>query len=98
MVDGPSAWRSRRSETASSWYVASVGITYSWRGEFSNVELNALHAEAFGVPVVDAPPTEWRQRVSTQWLHVDFDDRLRSFSFDACAFTPTNAGLIKLKN
>ncbi|MDP9242624.1 MAG: hypothetical protein M3O84_05550 [Actinomycetota bacterium] len=31
-----------------------------------------------------------------EWLHVDFDDHLRSFHFDACGFTPTNAGLIAL--
>ncbi|MGN6200199.1 GNAT family N-acetyltransferase [Humibacter sp.] len=32
-----------------------------------------------------------------EWLHVDFDDHLRSFYFDACGFTPTNAGLIRLR-
>jgi GNAT superfamily N-acetyltransferase len=31
-----------------------------------------------------------------EWLHVDFDDHLRAFYFDACGFTPTNAGLIAL--
>ena len=31
-----------------------------------------------------------------EWLHVDFEDDLRSFYFDACGFTPTNAGLIRL--
>jgi GNAT superfamily N-acetyltransferase len=31
-----------------------------------------------------------------EWLHVDFDDHLRSFYFDACGFEPTNAGLIAL--
>ncbi|MER6945352.1 GNAT family N-acetyltransferase [Nonomuraea sp. NPDC000554] len=31
-----------------------------------------------------------------EWLHVDFDDHLRSFYFDACAFRPTNAGLLAL--
>jgi GNAT superfamily N-acetyltransferase len=31
-----------------------------------------------------------------EWLHVDFDDHLRGFYFDACGFTPTNAGLIAL--
>lgn len=31
-----------------------------------------------------------------EWLHVDFDDHLRTFYFDACGFTPTNAGLIDL--
>lgn len=31
-----------------------------------------------------------------EFLHVDFDDDLRSFYFDACGFRPTNAGLIDL--
>ncbi len=31
-----------------------------------------------------------------EWLHVDFEDHLRSFYFDACGFTSTNAGLISL--
>ena len=32
-----------------------------------------------------------------EWLHVDFEDRLRSFYFDACGFRPTDAGLIRLR-
>lgn len=31
-----------------------------------------------------------------EWLHVDFEDHLRGFYFDACGFEPTNAGLIAL--
>jgi len=31
-----------------------------------------------------------------QWLHVDFEDDLRSFYFDACGFISTNAGLLRL--
>jgi GNAT superfamily N-acetyltransferase len=31
-----------------------------------------------------------------EWLHVDFEDHLRPFYFEACGFTPTNAGLIPL--
>ena len=31
-----------------------------------------------------------------EWLHVDFEDHLRPFYFDACGFEPTNAGLIAL--
>ncbi|GAA3837438.1 GNAT family N-acetyltransferase [Streptomyces phyllanthi] len=31
-----------------------------------------------------------------QWLHVDFEERLRPFYFDACGFEPTTAGLIAL--
>ena len=32
-----------------------------------------------------------------EWLHVDFDDHLRAFYFEACGFAPTNAGLIGLR-
>jgi GNAT superfamily N-acetyltransferase len=31
-----------------------------------------------------------------EWLHVDFDEHLRSFYIDACGFTSTAAGLIAL--
>jgi GNAT superfamily N-acetyltransferase len=31
-----------------------------------------------------------------EWLHVDFEDHLRPFYLDACGFTPTNGGLIRL--
>jgi GNAT superfamily N-acetyltransferase len=31
-----------------------------------------------------------------EWLHVDFEDHLRRFYFEACGFQPTNAGLIAL--
>jgi GNAT superfamily N-acetyltransferase len=41
---------------------------------------------------------EKAREVGCEWLHVDFDDHLRSFYFDACGFTPTNAGLIQLKS
>ncbi len=132
-----------------------MAFTYHWRGDFDNASVNALHAEAFGHPVLD---DDWkaqvhehslgwvcarddrgvlvgfvnvawdgavhaflldtmvtahvgRQGIGTQlvtvavaeaqtagceWLHVDFDDDLREFYFDACRFTPTNAGLIAL--
>jgi GNAT superfamily N-acetyltransferase len=32
-----------------------------------------------------------------EWLHVDFEDHLGRFYFDACGFRPTNAGLIALQ-
>lgn len=131
-----------------------MGITYEWRGDFDNAELNALHAEAFnhrlleedwmaqvqthslgwvcardGDELVGFVNVPWdggvhafildtmvavrvgRQGVGTrlvevavagaratacEWLHVDFDDHLRPFYFEACGFTPTNAGLIEL--
>jgi ribosomal protein S18 acetylase RimI-like enzyme len=135
-----------------------MAISYEWRGEFSNDEVNALHAEAFETRLFDESEWNWRELVSAhslgwvvardgatlvgfvnvlwdgfvhawiqdtmvamsarglgagrqlvglategarragcEWLHVDFDDDLRRFYFDACGFTPTNAGLIALQ-
>jgi GNAT superfamily N-acetyltransferase len=31
-----------------------------------------------------------------EWLHVDFEEHLQRFYFEACGFEPTNAGLIAL--
>ncbi len=131
-----------------------MNIAYEWRGEFENVEVNALHAEGFGHRVLD---DEWKgqldrhslgwvcardgeelvgfvnvpwdgathafiidtlvaKRVRRQgigarmiaiataearaagceWLHVDFDDDLRTFYLDACGFTPAAAGVLAL--
>jgi ribosomal protein S18 acetylase RimI-like enzyme len=41
--------------------------------------------------------TERTRAAGCDWLHVDFEDHLRTFYLDACGFTPTNAGLINLK-
>jgi GNAT superfamily N-acetyltransferase len=134
-----------------------MAITYEWRGEFGNAEVNALHAEAFDTRVFDESEWNWRQLVDRhslgwvvardgtelvgfvnvlwdglvhawlqdtmvamnagrqgvgtqvvavardaardagcEYLHVDFDDDLKPFYFDACGFTPTNGGLIAL--
>jgi GNAT superfamily N-acetyltransferase len=134
-----------------------TGCTYEWRGEFSNADVNALHAEAFETRVFDEMEWNWieltkrhslgwvvardgevlvgfvnvvwdglvhawlqdtmvaasarhsgvgmrlvdvaregAKAAGCEWLHVDFDDHLRSFYFDACGFQPTNGGLINL--
>jgi GNAT superfamily N-acetyltransferase len=135
-----------------------VTTIFEWRGAFSNAEVNALHAQAFGTRVYDESEWDWvrlTQRHSLGWvvarqdgdlvgfvnvlwdglvhawlqdtmvatrsrgegigtglvarakngakaagceyLHVDFDEHLRPFYFDACGFTPTWAGLISLE-
>ena len=131
-------------------------ITFKWRGDVRDAELNALHAEAFGHEVYPDEEWNWTQqlehslgwvcardrdelvgfvnvpwdgivhafvldtmvaashgrrgigtelvavavtearRAGCEWLHVDFEDDLRPFYFDACGFVPTNAGLIEL--
>ncbi|GHJ48137.1 N-acetyltransferase [Catellatospora sp. TT07R-123] len=43
-----------------------------------------------------AVAAEHARAAGCEWLHVDFEDRLRDFYFEACGFTPTPAGLIRL--
>ncbi|KUF19047.1 GNAT family N-acetyltransferase [Streptomyces silvensis] len=131
-------------------------ITYEWRGDFDNEDVNVLHAEAFEHPLL---PIDWQTQLrrhslgwvcargadgslvgfvnvawdggvhafvidtmvaedarksgigtelvatavrgareaSCEWLHVDFDEHLRPFYFEACGFVPTDAGLIALR-
>lgn len=136
-----------------------VAITYEWRGDFTNVEVNALHSETFETRVYDESEWNWLEQVHAhslgwvvaregadgrlvgfvnvpwggvvhawiqdtmvarharhrgigkrvvkiaveearkaecEWMHVDFEDHLRPFYFEACGFKPTNAGLIAL--
>lgn len=129
-------------------------ITYTWRGDFDNAEVETLHAEGFtrapsehdwrgqverhslgwvcardGARLVGFVNVAWdgsghaflldtvvavdarRTGVGTglvaeatrqsgaagcEWLHVDFEDHLSGFYFEACGFRPTRAGLIPL--
>jgi GNAT superfamily N-acetyltransferase len=50
----------------------------------------------FGKRLV-AIAVEEARAAGCEWLHVDFEDELRPFYFDACGFQPTNAGLIALR-
>ncbi len=45
-----------------------MAITYEWRGEFDNAEVNALHAEAFDTRVFDESEWNWRQLVDRHSL------------------------------
>jgi GNAT superfamily N-acetyltransferase len=134
-----------------------MSIELGWRGDISNHEVNALHAEAFAARLFRADEWNWEsllsrhslgwvtarngrrlvgfvnviwdgcahawiqdamvasdsqgkgigkslvdtakreaQKAGCEWLHADFEDHLRSFYYDACGFTPTSAGLIRL--
>lgn len=133
-------------------------VRCEWRGAFTNIEVNALHAEAFETRVFTDDEWDWvtltahhslgwvtarageqlvgfvnvvwdglvhawlqdtmvaasarhggvgvavvraardgAAAAGCEWLHVDFDDDLRPFYFDACGFRPTNAGLMELQ-
>ena len=53
--------------------------SYQWRGPFADAEVNALHAEGFGHPVL---ATGWREQVerhSLGWVCAHDADRLVGF-------------------
>ncbi|MFD5401516.1 GNAT family N-acetyltransferase [Streptomyces griseorubiginosus] len=53
-------------------------------------------AEGIGAALVATAAQEART-ANCEWLHVDFEDRLRPFYFGACGFKETTAGLIRLR-
>jgi GNAT superfamily N-acetyltransferase len=55
-----------------------------------------LQRRGVGTRIV-AFAAEQAKAAGHEWLHVDFDDELAPFYFDACGFEPTPAGLIRLK-
>ncbi|MGW6129750.1 GNAT family N-acetyltransferase [Cellulomonas sp. NPDC055163] len=134
---------------------AAAPVRLVWRGAFTNDEVEALHAEAFGH---DPTGADWHGRLTRlslgwvlardddglvgfvnvawdggahafvldtavaararrgglgarlvgtarehaaaagcAWLHVDFEDTLGGFYLDACGFTPTAAGVLRLR-
>jgi len=54
------------------------------------------HHRGIGQQLVAETVTASRE-AGCEWLHVDFDDDLRSFYVDACGFSPIAAGLIALQ-
>jgi ribosomal protein S18 acetylase RimI-like enzyme len=131
-----------------------VTISYQWRGDFDNADLNRLHAEGFSHALLDDDwhaqldrhslgwvcatrdselvgfvnvawdggvhafildtlvsanarrdgigtalvelATQHARAAGCEWLHVDFEDQLTDFYYQACGFRPANAGLIAL--
>jgi GNAT superfamily N-acetyltransferase len=59
------------------------------------VVLKRYERQGVGTALV-ALASERARAAGCKWLHVDFDEPLRRFYFDACGFTPTIAGLIDL--
>jgi GNAT superfamily N-acetyltransferase len=75
-------------------------VNVAWDGGVHAFVLDTLvptthRRQGIGKELVKAAEREARA-AGCEWLHVDFEDHLRAFYFDACGFTPTNAGLIEL--
>jgi GNAT superfamily N-acetyltransferase len=69
------------------------GLVHAWVQD--TMVATAARHQGVGTKLVAVAVTEARS-AGCEWMHVDFDDQLRPFYFDACGFTRTNAGLIAL--
>jgi GNAT superfamily N-acetyltransferase len=69
------------------------GLVHAWIQD-TMVAARARHM-GIGTQLVAVAVRQARD-AGCEWMHVDFDDRLRPFYLDACGFAPTTAGLIAL--
>ncbi len=70
------------------------GLVHAWLQDV--MVATSARRRGIGVGLVSRA-REGATSAGCEYLHVDFDDELRPFYFDACGFTPTNAGLIELQ-
>jgi GNAT superfamily N-acetyltransferase len=70
------------------------GLVHAWLQD--TMVAASARGRGVGVEVVRAA-RQAAAAAGCEWLHVDFDDDLRPFYFDACGFSPTNAGLMELR-
>jgi len=99
-------WQGQVAEHSLGWVCARreerlVGfVNVAWDGGVHAFLLDTIVAadarrEGIGKALVAAAVAGAKQS-GCEWLHVDFEDHLRGFYFDACGFEQTDAGLIKL--
>jgi len=99
-------WRGQVERHSLGWVTARDGgdlvgfVNVAWDGGSHAFVLDTLvtaaaRRQGIGVELVKVAEREARA-AGCEWLHVDFEDHLRTFYFDACGFVPTNAGLIEL--
>lgn len=105
-AESPYDWRGQLERHSLGWVCARDGddlvgfVNVAWDGATHAFVLDTLVTERFrrravGTRLVEIA-VENARAAGCEWLHVDFDDHLRAFYFDACGFVPTNAGLIEL--
>ena len=70
------------------------GVVHAWLHDTMVAVSARGHDVGTGVVAV---AREHAKAAGCEWLHVDFDDHLRSFYIDACGFRPTTAGHIALQ-
>jgi GNAT superfamily N-acetyltransferase len=101
-------WRTQVDQHSLGWVVARDGetlvgfVNVLWDGlvhAWIQDTMVAESARGRGVATqLVAMARDQARKAGCEWLHVDFDDHLEPFYFDACGFTPTNGGLIALQD
>ena len=99
-------WRGQVERWSLGWVCARDGddlvgfLNVPWDGAIHAFILDTIvsgrvRRQGIGTAMV-ALAVEGARAAGCEWLHVDFDDDLSSFYFEACGFTATPAGLIAL--
>jgi len=100
------AWRATLERHSLGWVCARdhgglVGfVNVAWDGAAHAFVLDTLVAErarrrGVGTRLVELA-VDGARAAGCEWLHVDFEPHLRPLYFEACGFSPTDAGLIRL--
>jgi GNAT superfamily N-acetyltransferase len=71
------------------------GLVHAWLQD--TMVATRSRGQAIGTELV-AHARAAARSAGCEWLHVDFDDDLVGFYIDACGFTATPAGLIRLQD
>ncbi|MFE8017762.1 GNAT family N-acetyltransferase [Streptomyces antibioticus] len=103
---GRTDWRTRLQRHSLGWVCAReddrlVGfVNVAWDGGVHAFILDTVvtrHSRSNGVgATLIRTAAEGSRAAGCEWLHVDFEEHLRPFYFDACGFRGTAAGLIAL--
>ncbi|HEY3748246.1 MAG TPA: GNAT family N-acetyltransferase [Pseudonocardiaceae bacterium] len=99
-------WRAQLERHSLGWVCAFDGdalvgfVNVAWDGAAHAFILDTVVADdhrraGIGAELVAVAARE-AKAAGCEWLHVDFEDHLTGFYFEACGFRPTNAGLIPL--
>ncbi|MFJ6431916.1 GNAT family N-acetyltransferase [Streptomyces sp. NPDC091416] len=102
----PADWRTRLERHSLGWVCAYEDgslagfVNVAWDGGahafvLDTVVARHLRSRGVGTELV-AVAAGAARAAKCAWLHVDFEEHLRSFYFDACGFRETAAGLIAL--
>jgi len=99
-------WASQVERHSLGWVCARDGVTLvgwvnvAWDGAGHAFILDTIvagtHRKRGIATQLVAVATAGTRDAACEWLHVDFEDHLTAFYFEACGFAPTNAGLIRL--